>query len=275
MRWPWKSNEEVDKATLKIVVEDNERLKQKVKELQSKLNDALLENDDIRNDMRVRKITNDSMTKPISNDNVDKLIKENKQLKGTLKSYQTRLKTYRSGLIDNDKFESINSIKDSISKFLSDEEPLFVKYVKDPLDKAGYYEYLATRLSITFEKELKYVMDKFKEIGPIFTNDTTDFVSSITKELYSRSMYRPFVRRSIAMNNKTKELLTDIQDKLDIVSDEVSKELIDLRLENKKLKDQLLQATSNADTSEELQKLRQEISNLRVENEALRYKKKE
>ena len=291
MGWPWTNKDNsVDKDTIKIIVDENKRLEEERNELQrlvKKLNSDIKELQAKENsqtlltswlNVALSERARDSKLEAIEHKDISELLKENKQLKATIKSYQNRLKTYTVGLPKN-RFEVIDSINSIIDKFLTDEDPMFVKYVKGPLDKAEYYEKLATKQSITLNNERDLLRKLLEEICistgtpyPIAEAFTRDTLCEIAERLYSRAMYKPFVRRSVSMNNKTKEILQEIQDKLMLLNDQYSEELIGLRMENSRLKQDILMITEKDDNLSKIMKLEQEINNLKVENEALRYK---
>lgn len=291
MGWPWTNKDNsVDKDTIKIIVDENKRLEEERSELQrlvKKLRNDIRELQAKENSQNLLTSwlsvalgdrAKDSKLKAIEYKDISELLKENKQLKATIKSYQNRLRTYTSGLAKN-RFEVIDSINSIVDKFLTEEDPMFVKYVKGPLDKAEYYEKLATKQSITLNNERDLLRKLLEEICvstgtpyPIAEAFTRDTLCEIAERLYSRAMYKPFVRRSVSMNNKTKEILQEIQDKLMLLNDQYSEELINLKMENAKLKQDILMLTEKDDNLSRIAKLEQEISSLRVENEALRYK---
>ena len=291
MGWPWTNKDNsVDKDTIKIIVDENKRLEEERSELQRLVKKL---NGDIR-ELQAKQYGKDLLTswlsvalgdrakdrklKAIEYKDTSDLLKESKQLKATIKSYQNRLRTYTSGLAKN-RFEVIDDINSIIDKFLTEEDPMFIKYVKGPLDKAEYYEKLATKQSITLNNErdlLIKILEKLCESTgtpyPIVDAFIRDILCEIAEVLYSRAMYKPFVRRSISMNNKTKDMLQEIQDKLMLLNDQYSEELINLRMENGRLKQDILLMTEKDDNLSKIAKLEQEINNLKVENEALRYK---
>ena len=292
MRWPWTNNGDGsrDKDTIDIILEQNRQLRNELTGMTEKVKEfeTIAEGVETykRTDEMLREWLNQSLTArandkklaELESKDKEDLIKENKQLKATIKSYQNRLKTYTSGLTKN-RFGVIDNINETIDKFLETEDAMFIKYVKGPLDKAGYYEKLATKHSITLDKtaeELTKLLVDANSVNDMYLEIIKrcipESISNIAEELYSRAMYKPFVRRSISMNNRTKEIFQEIKDKLMLLSDQHSEELIELRLENSKLKQEIISITEKDDKAARIQQLEREINNLKIENEALRYK---
>ncbi len=213
----------------------------------------------------------------LSNKTQEELEKENRYLKANIKSLQNRLKTFTAGIEHRQTYEVVEELRGKIDKFLQDEDQLFVKNVKDKLVKADYFDKFATANSITLNKDIEFSLDIIRDITNSYGDkDGSKFLEAHKKlalELYSRAMYKPFVKRSIAMNNKTKELLTEIMDTIFLLDDAITNELVNLRLENKRLKEVVLEMTSKDDKAKLIHDLQQEIARLKVENEALRYMK--
>ena len=209
-------------------------------------------------------------SKPQS-DTIIQLEKENKQLKAQVKRLKTSLKTFTTMLDTDSQFKEINDIIDKISVFLDEEDNMFVKEVREPLENNNYYENIEVGDKIT-AKDLVDITDIIiYHDKDAISGDVIDHINSIIKKMFINGKYSKFVRRSVAMNNKTKDFIQDIKDMLCKLDENMTNELVKLKLENKELKNKIL-LLADDDSSKTISKLQQEISGLKIENEALRYK---
>lgn len=99
-----------------------------------------------------------------------------------------------------------------------------------------------------------------------------DLHVEIAKNATLCEIFRKFTLRSIKLNSKVKLLLETIKDSLVLVNDKYDEELTRLSIENKRLKNDINQLILD-DKDKTIRELQIEAASLRLENEALRYKK--
>lgn len=206
------------------------------------------------------------------------IIKSNNKLKNMVKSLQLRLKTYTDTVIV-DRYDVLDELIKDIDNFLSEENMMFIHDVKSELEKVDYYSKL-NNVKFYNEEDVKVIsiminkaMQTYLEELLAGNNTAAINTFNIVEEFCKRSNYRQFVRRSVAMNNKTEILLNSIKDKLFKLYNRHSNEILDLKMDNKRLKEALL--TDNKDREllkyiEKVKHLERELDNIKVENEVLR-----
>lgn len=103
-------------------------------------------------------------------------------------------------------------------------------------------------------------------------NSHRDLYIEIVKNATLGEIFRKFTLRSIKLNSKVKLLLETIKDSLVIMNDRYDEELTKLSIENKRLKNDITQLILD-DKDKTIRELQIEAASLRLEIEALRYKK--
>lgn len=271
--WPFTKHKEGVKTDslndyIKSLLDEKQKLQDRVNELETKLSNML--KTEILVAMVVESIKQYISKQPktyTKNNKEEELEKENKQLKSQVRRLKNSNKTLTAGIDKDSQFKQIDDIRDRISQFLKDEDSMFISEVREPLEDNNYYDDMLPLDSIED--------DTINDIAKIVTSKTEEEVlqglNSVIKRMVNNSKYSKFVRRSIGMNNKTKDIMQDLRDILCNLDENMTDELVKLKLENKELKNKILLLVDQ-DSERTISKLQQEISGLRIENEALRYK---
>lgn len=271
--WPFTKHKEGVKTDslndyIKSLLDEKQKLQDRVNELETKLSNML--KTEILVAMVVESIKQYISKQPktyTKNNREEELEKENKQLKSQVRRLKNSNKTLTAGIDKDSQFKQIDDIRDRISQFLKDEDSMFISEVREPLEDNNYYDDMLPLDSIED--------DTINDIAKIVTSKTEEEVlqglNSVIKRMVNNSKYSKFVRRSIGMNNKTKDIMQDLRDILCNLDENMTDELVKLKLENKELKNKILLLVDQ-DSERTISKLQQEISGLRIENEALRYK---
>ena len=272
--WPFtrqKENIKTDSLNdyIKSLLDEKQKLQDEVSELEAKLSNMI--KTEVLVSMVVESIKHYINKQPrttYSKDNREaELEKENKQLKSQVRRLKNSNKTLTAGIDKDSQFKQIDDIRDRISQFLKDEDSMFISEVREPLEDNNYYDDMLPLDSIED--------DTINDIAKMITSKTEEEVlqglNSVIKRMVNNSKYSKFVRRSIGMNNKTKDIMQDLRDILCNLDENMTDELVKLKLENKELKNKILLLVDQ-DSERTISKLQQEISGLRIENEALRYK---
>lgn len=271
--WPFTRQKESVKTDslndyIKSLLDEKQELQDKVSELEAKLND--MSKTEVLVAMIVESIRHyiDKQSKSCNkNDREIELEKENKQLKAQVKRLKNSNKTLTAGLDQDSQFKQIDDIRDRISQFLKDEDSMFISEVREPLESANYYDDILPLDNI----EDDVIGDVAKMIISSTEEDVLQGLNSVIRRMVNNSKYSKFVRRSIGMNNKTKDIMQDLIDSLSVLDESITDEIVKLKLENKELKNKIILVV-DSDTEKTISKLQQEVAGLRVENEALRYK---
>ena len=272
--WPFtrqKENIKTDSLNdyIKSLLDEKQKLQDEVSELEAKLSNMI--KTEVLVSMVVESIKHYINKQPrttYSKDNREaELEKENKQLKSQVRRLKNSNKTLTAGIDKDSQFKQIDDIRDRISQFLKDEDSMFISEVREPLEDNNYYDDMLPLDSIED--------DTINDIAKMITSKTEEEVlqglNSVIKRMVNNSKYSKFVRRSIGMNNKTKDIMQDLRDILCNLDENMTDELVKLKLENKELKNKILLLVDQ-DSERTISKLQQEISGLRIENESLRYK---
>lgn len=141
---------------------------------------------------------------------------------------------------------------------------------------------LKTLDTVTGDEHKEVLIDQFinektnhrsvtSEVNSKF-NSHVDIHIEIAKNATLCEIFRKFTLKSIKLNSKVKLLLETIKDSLVVMSDRYDEELMRLSVENKKLKDDIKQIVAD-DKDKTIRELQMETASLRLEIEALRYKK--
>lgn len=115
---------------------------------------------------------------------------------------------------------------------------------------------------------------KVRDILPFIVSPNLKKFGIIARDYMLCNLFRSFVKRSIKLNYNAKMLLESIKDRLIAINQAVDDELTNLKIENRKLRDTISQFTLD-DKDKRIKELEKEIAGLRVENETLRYKRRE
>lgn len=271
--WPFTRQKESVKTDslndyIKSLLDEKQELQDKVSELEAKLNN--MSKTELLVSMIVESIRHyiDKQSKSCDKGNREiELEKENKQLKAQVKRLKNSNKTLTAGLDQDSQFKQIDDIRDRILQFLKDEDSMFISEVREPLEDANYYDDILPLDNI----EDDVIGDVTKMIISSTEEDVLQGLNSVVRRMVNNSKYSKFVRRSIGMNNKTKDIMQDLIDSLSVLDESITDEIVKLKLENKELKNKIILVV-DSDTEKTISKLQQEVAGLRVENEALRYK---
>lgn len=272
--WPFTRQKESIKTDslndyIKSLLDEKQKLQDKVSELEAKLSSMI--KTEVLVSMVVESIKHYINKQPrttYSKDNREaELEKENKQLKAQVKRLKNSNKTLTAGIDQDSQFKQIDDIRDRISQFLKDEDSMFISEVREPLEDNDYYDEM---LPLDNIKD-----DVINDIAKIITSgkeeDILQGLNNTIKRMVNNSKYSKFVRRSIGMNNKTKDIMQDLIDSLSVLDESITDEIVKLKLENKELKNKILLVV-DTDSEKTISQLQQEIAGLKIENEALRYK---
>lgn len=115
---------------------------------------------------------------------------------------------------------------------------------------------------------------KVRDILPFIVSSNLKKFGMIARDYMLCNLFRSFVKRSIKLNYNAKMLLESIKDRLIAINQAVDDEITNLKIENRKLRDTISQFTLD-DKDKRIKELEKEIAGLRVENETLRYKRRE
>lgn len=115
---------------------------------------------------------------------------------------------------------------------------------------------------------------KVRDILPFIVSPNLKKFGMIARDYMLCNLFRSFVKRSIKLNYNAKMLLESIKDRLIAINQAVDDEMTNLKIENRKLRDTISQFTLD-DKDRRIKELEKEIAGLRVENETLRYKRRE
>lgn len=115
---------------------------------------------------------------------------------------------------------------------------------------------------------------KVRDIMPFIVSPNLKKFGMIARDYMLCNLFRSFVKRSIKLNYNAKMLLESIKDRLIAINQAVDDEMTKLKIENRKLRDTISQFTLD-DKDKRIKELEKEIAGLRVENETLRYKRRE
>lgn len=115
---------------------------------------------------------------------------------------------------------------------------------------------------------------KVRDILPFIVSPNLKKFGIIARDYMLCNLFRSFVKRSIKLNYNAKMLLESIKDRLIAINQAVDDEMTNLKIENRKLRDTISQFTLD-DKDKRIKELEKEIAGLRVENETLRYKRRE
>lgn len=115
---------------------------------------------------------------------------------------------------------------------------------------------------------------KVRDILPFIISPNLKKFGTIARDYMLCNLFRSFVKRSIKLNYNAKMLLESIKDRLIAINQAVDDEMTKLKIENRKLRDTISQFTLD-DKDRRIKELEKEIAGLRVENETLRYKRRE
>lgn len=289
MAWPWDKQTNVDKDAINIVVEDNKRLQKKVKELEDKISDLEMDKEFSNNEKKLiewikrwMSKTNDETKEYLESDTF-KHQREIKRLKGQINTLKARLDTFVAGLPQQHVFKQIDGFKAIINKFLENEQELFDESVREPLEDADFFEKFTVPDSIRkqSEEQMISIFRSLQQHISLLPNHLGDELSRVVYTItnilgkdvvLSSKNYEMYVKRSVGMNNKTKTMLYNLLDSIDMLEGHFTDEIVKLKLENQQLKSSIL---LDGDSAKRINELEREIQNLKMENEVLRYKKGE
>ena len=129
-------------------------------------------------------------------------------------------------------------------------------------------------LNIAEDIKCDFSEGKVRDILPFIVSPNLKKFGMIARDYMLCNLFRSFVKRSIKLNYNAKILLESIKDRLIAINQAVDDEMTNLKIENRKLRDTISQFTLD-DKDRRIKELEKEIAGLRVENETLRYKRRE